>query len=75
MDDPGNFASYDVDVIAKHDPDTIPLLDAPIGSAFIRTEHGFILDAGSVHPNSLVLDGAARLTHGDVSTRSGLTDW
>jgi hypothetical protein len=45
MDDPDNFATYDVNVIANYDPDIIPLLDAPIGSAFIRTESGFVLDA------------------------------
>lgn len=47
MDNPGNFASYDVNVIANYDPDIIPLLDAPVGSAFIRTGHGFVLDTES----------------------------
>lgn len=36
MDDPHNSAIYDVNTIANYDPDIIPLLDAPIGSAFER---------------------------------------
>lgn len=36
MDEPANHAVYDVNTIANYDPDIIPLLDAPIGSAFER---------------------------------------
>ena len=36
MDNPGNNAVYDVNTIANYDPDIIPFLDAPIGSAFER---------------------------------------
>jgi hypothetical protein len=36
MDDPSNHAIYDVNTIANYDPEIIPLLDAPIGSAFER---------------------------------------
>ena len=36
MDDASNHAAYDVNTIANYDPDIIPFLDAPIGSAFER---------------------------------------
>ncbi|MBI4871985.1 MAG: DUF2185 domain-containing protein [Candidatus Riflebacteria bacterium] len=36
LDDPENLAVYDVNTIASYDPDIIPLLDSPIGSAFQR---------------------------------------
>lgn len=36
MLDPNNHAVYDVNTIANYDPDIIPFLDAPIGSAFER---------------------------------------
>jgi hypothetical protein len=36
MDDAGNFAFYDVNMIANYDPDIVPFLDAPAGSAFER---------------------------------------
>jgi hypothetical protein len=38
MDDPDNHSVFDVNTIANHDPDIIPLLDAPPGSAFQRQE-------------------------------------
>ena len=34
--DAANFAIYDVNTIANYDRDIIPLLDAPIGSAYSR---------------------------------------
>jgi hypothetical protein len=37
MDDPENHAIYDVNTIANYDPEIIPLLDAPPGSAFARS--------------------------------------
>jgi hypothetical protein len=37
-DDPDNFAIYDVNTIANYDPEIIPLLDAPPGTAFMRDE-------------------------------------
>jgi len=40
LDDPANLEIYDVNTIANYDPEIIPLLDAPTGSAFAR-------DAGS----------------------------
>jgi len=36
MDNPDNHAIYDVNTIANYDPEIIPFLDAPIGSAFER---------------------------------------
>ena len=36
VDDPRNFAIYDVNTIANFDRDIIPLLDSPLGSAFAR---------------------------------------
>jgi hypothetical protein len=36
MDDPGNHGVYDCNTIANYDSDIIPLLNAPIGSAFER---------------------------------------
>jgi hypothetical protein len=38
VDDPDNLAMYDVNTIANYDPDVIPLLDAPIGSAYERAD-------------------------------------
>jgi len=40
LNDSRNLAIYEVNTIANYDPDIIPLLDAPVGSAFAR-------DAGS----------------------------
>jgi hypothetical protein len=34
--DPQNLAIYDVNTIANYDPEIIPLLDAPPGTAFAR---------------------------------------
>lgn len=36
MNNPDNLSLYDVNIIANYDPDIIPFLDAPIGSAFER---------------------------------------
>jgi hypothetical protein len=36
MNNPDNHAVYDVNTIANYDPDIIPFLDAPVGSAFER---------------------------------------
>jgi hypothetical protein len=44
MDESSNHAIYDVNTIANYDPEIIPLLDAPVGSAFIRTPSGLVLD-------------------------------
>ena len=34
VDDPENAMLYDVNTIANYDPEIIPFLDAPMGSAF-----------------------------------------
>jgi hypothetical protein len=44
MDNAANHAIYDVNTIANYDPEIIPLIDAPIGSAFIRTPAGLVRD-------------------------------
>jgi len=44
MDDVKNHNIYDVNTIANYDPQIIPLLDAPVGSAYIRTEAGLVSD-------------------------------
>ena len=36
MDDAANHAIYDVNTVANYDPDIIPFLEAPVGSAFER---------------------------------------
>ena len=36
VDNAANFEIYDVNTIANYDPEIIPLLDAPAGSAFAR---------------------------------------
>ncbi len=36
MDNASNHGIYDVNTVANYDPDVIPFLDAPIGSAFER---------------------------------------
>ena len=42
-----NFGLYDVNTVANYDPDVIPLLDAPLGSAFERDgERGFVVIRG-----------------------------
>jgi hypothetical protein len=36
MNDPANHGIYDVNTIANYDPDIVPFLHAPVGSAFER---------------------------------------
>jgi hypothetical protein len=36
LEDPGHTEIYDVNTIANYDPEIIPLLDSPAGSAFER---------------------------------------
>lgn len=40
MEQSENFALYDVNTIANYDPSIVEWLDAPVGSAFGRNEHG-----------------------------------
>lgn len=44
MSDSSRHAIYDVNTIANYDPEIIPLLDAPIGSAFLRGPSGLVVD-------------------------------
>ena len=44
MDDTSRHAIYDVNTIANYDPEIIPLLDAPVGSAFLRGPNGLVPD-------------------------------
>lgn len=44
MDEPGNHAIYDVNTIANYDPEIIPYLKTPIGSAFERNESGALVE-------------------------------
>jgi len=39
-----NHAIYDVNTIANYDPEIIPFLNAPIGSAFERDSDGKIVE-------------------------------
>jgi hypothetical protein len=40
MNEPDNFAIYDVNTIANYDPEIVPLLDAPAGAAYERGTDG-----------------------------------
>lgn len=40
MDNPDNSGIYALNTICNYDPDIIPLLGAPVGTAFIRDENG-----------------------------------
>lgn len=40
MDNPENSGIYALNTVANNDPDIIPFLHAPYGSAFIRDENG-----------------------------------
>ncbi|WMW79325.1 DUF2185 domain-containing protein [Undibacterium cyanobacteriorum] len=44
MDDPNNHAIYDVNTIANYDPEIIPFLNAPVGSAFERNSAGVLAE-------------------------------
>ncbi|MGI2901663.1 DUF2185 domain-containing protein [Shewanella algae] len=44
MDEPSNHAIYDVNTIANYDPEIIPFLNAPVGSAFERNETGVLIE-------------------------------
>jgi len=38
MNNPDNFAIYDVNTIANYDPTILPFVDSPVGSVFERAE-------------------------------------
>ena len=41
----GNSGIYDVNLIANYDPDIIPFLNAPVGSAFARNDDDVFVPA------------------------------
>jgi hypothetical protein len=50
LDQSENFALYDVNTIANYDPAIVDYLDAPVGCAFGRNEHGdFVEEAMPDH--------------------------
>jgi hypothetical protein len=51
MDDPQNLELYDVNTIANSDPEIIPFLDAPPGSAFERDDSGAFMPVDFVPPD------------------------
>ena len=44
MDEASHHGIFDVNTIANYDPDIIPFLNMPAGSAYIRTELGLVPD-------------------------------
>lgn len=49
MNDPDNHAAYDANMNATYDPDIVPFLDAPIGSAFERENGPLIVKRSGQH--------------------------
>ena len=69
MDDPNNMGVFDVNTIANYDPDIVPFLTAPVGSAFARNDETGAFAAAAapfaVQPGAVVAEGTflrARLT-------------
>lgn len=50
MDNPDNVTIYDVNTIANYDPEIIPFLDAPCGSAFARNPDTGKFEEEIFHP-------------------------
>jgi hypothetical protein len=48
--DPENMAVYDVNTIANYDPDIVPFLGAPVGSAFERDGGGTFVEVEDFDP-------------------------
>lgn len=44
VNDPNNLGFYDINTIANYGPEIIPLLDSPVGSAYIRGPSGLVPD-------------------------------
>ena len=62
MDDAANHGIYDVNTIANYDPDVIPFLDAPAGTAFERqSPSGQIVQVGGAPWEP------AKITNGNVN--------
>lgn len=52
MNDNSRHDIYDVNTIANYDPEIIPFLDAPAGSAFLRGPSGLAVDPQGAPRNS-----------------------
>jgi hypothetical protein len=67
LDDATNFALYDVNMIANYDPDIVPLLNAPAGSAYERQGPSgrFAQIAGEPWEPGTNLAEVPRLTQGE----------
>jgi hypothetical protein len=50
VNDPENLAIYDVNTIANYDPDIVPFLGAPVGSAFERSPGGAFVEVHEFEP-------------------------
>jgi len=50
MDNADNITIYDVNTIANYDPEIIPFLDAPSGSAFARNPDTGEFEEEAFHP-------------------------
>jgi len=51
MNDPDNLAFYNVNTIANYDPEIVPYLEAPVGSAFEReNETGAFVEVHGFEP-------------------------
>jgi hypothetical protein len=50
MNDPANHAVYDVNTIANYDPDIVPFLGSPIGSAFERPDGDAFVEVDDLEP-------------------------
>ena len=45
VNNPNNIGIYDISTIIEIDPDIVPFLDMPAGSAFERAENGILFSA------------------------------
>ena len=43
-DEASNFQMFDLNTVCNYDPEIIPFLDAPVGTAYIRQEDHFMID-------------------------------
>ena len=55
MNNPNNAGIYTLGTVANNDPEIIPLLDSPIGSAFYRDANGVL------QPDEMNLDARAAI--------------
>jgi hypothetical protein len=60
LDDPKHMDIYEVNTIANYDPEIIPFLRAPVGSAFARTDGGKLLPEGPPQSEDPLSDAPLR---------------